>query len=24
VEFPEFLGCEAGRRHGSSCLAVVS
>jgi hypothetical protein len=24
VEFPEFLGGEAGCRHGSSCLAVAS
>jgi hypothetical protein len=24
VELLEFLGCEAGRRHGSSCLAVAS
>ena len=24
VELLELLGCEAGRRHGSSCLAVAS
>ena len=24
VEFPEFLGREVGRRHGSSCLAVAA